>query len=145
MSQSENDFTQKTQQAAQEQAKTSQQVMAEQAKNGQPKEVDIIKESARVAALVKQVTALTEFIPDEMALLSSAVGTVDSFLSTLTTQNAAEKAMQKFVDKVGQRCEQDMKTQTSLPLGENAELKDHTDFLKETEEDVKEWLKSVDR
>lgn len=143
MSDAEKAFTQQTQQAAQKQAQTSQKVLAEQAKHAKPKEVDVFKESAKVSALVKQVTALTEFVPDEAALLSGAVGTVDSFVSTITTQNAAEKAMQQFVTKVGQRCTQDMATQKSLPLGQNADLDKKTEFLQETEEELEKWLDGI--
>jgi hypothetical protein len=62
------------------------------------------------------------------------------FLSTLTTQNTAQKAINKFVDKVGKRSAKEAENQQVLPLGNNSDPKTKTKFLEETEKQIEKWL-----
>lgn len=145
MSSAEKEFIQSVKQAAQEQAKTVEKVVSEQAENSKPKQVDVIKESKTVFKLVKQVSEMIEFVPDEVESLTTAVGKLNQFLMTLTTQADVEEAIVKFVDKVNKRCTKEVANQKELPMGANADIKQKTEFLKETEEAMEKWLDSLEK
>lgn len=145
MSSAEKEFIQSVKQAAQEQAKTVEKVVSEQAENSKPKQVDVIKESKTVFKLVKQVSEMIEFVPDEVESLTTAVGKLNQFLMTLTTQADVEEAIIKFVDKVNKRCTKEVANQKELPMGTNADIKQKTEFLKETEEAMEKWLDSLEK